>query len=195
MKPPALALLASHEGSLMQAVVDACLERRLAARARLVISNNRDAGALERARAQGIEALHMSRLTHDGESALDAAMAEVLRDAGVDLVVLAGYMRPVGPITLREFSGRVINCHPALLPKYGGRGFHGRRVHAAVIASGDTLTGSTVHYVDEIYDHGPIICQNQVGVRLGDTPESLESRVKAAEHQLLIDAIGLVCKI
>ena len=194
MTRPGIALLASHEGSLMQAVIDACESRRLDAEVLLVMSNNSDSGALVRAKRHGIEALHMSRLTHGDESALDLAMARALRHPQVDLVVLAGYMRRIGPLTLRELPGRIINCHPALLPKYGGTGFFGSRVHQAVIDAGETETGSTIHFVDELYDHGPIICQNRVSVLPGDTAETLEARVKAAEHRLLIKAIGEVCK-
>lgn len=192
MSKISIALLASHEGSLMQGVIDACEDGRLAAGISLVISNNSESGALRRARSQGIRAIHMSRATHADEQKLDAAMAEALQEHGIDLVVLAGYMRLIGPVTLLEFSGRVINCHPSLLPKYGGQGYFGRRVHQAVLDAGETETGSTIHFVDEIYDHGAIICQNRVEVLPSDTAQTLESRVKAAEHQLLINAIGLV---
>ena len=192
MSKTSIALLASHEGSLMQAVIDACNDGRLAARVSLVISNNSGSGALRRASLHGIPALHMSRTTHNDERSLDAAMAETLRKSDVDLVVLAGYMRLVGPRTLREFPERIINCHPALLPKYGGQGYFGRRVHQAVLDAEETKTGSTIHFVDEIYDRGTIICQNQVDVLPCDTAETLESRVKAAEHELLIKAINLV---
>ena len=192
MNQPAIALLASHEGSLMQAVIDACTDGRLDARVCLVISNNGQAGALNRAARHGIASAHMSRQTHGDAETLDAAMTKALQDAGADLVVLAGYMRLVGPKVLGDFSGRIINCHPALLPKYGGQGFYGRRVHQAVLGAGDAETGSTVHHVDEIYDHGAIIRQNCVPVLPGDTAETLEARVKAAEHQLLVEAIGVV---
>lgn len=192
MSKTAIALLASHEGSLVQAVIDACERGRLAAGVSLVISNNSAAGALRRARSHGIRAVHMSRATHGDEQRLDAAMAETLRQCEVDLVVLAGYMRRIGPLTLREFPERILNCHPALLPKHGGQGYFGNRVHQAVLDAKDTETGSTIHFVDELYDHGAIICQNRVPVLANDSVETLATRVKAAEHELLIDAIGRV---
>ncbi len=184
-----LALFASHEGSLMQAVIDACESARLNAEVSIVISNNSDSGALARARKHGILASHMSRQTHGDAASLDAAMTRVLKNAKIDLVVLAGYMRLIGPKTLSAFQSRVINCHPALLPKYGGQGFYGRRVHEAVLNAGEAVTGSTIHYVDEVYDRGPIIMHNSIPVLPDDTPSALEARVKAGEHQLLIEAL------
>ena len=187
---PRIALLASHEGSLMQAVIDACEASRLQARIGLIISNNSDSGALRRAAQHGIPGMHLSRKTHGDDAGVDATMAEALDQAAIDLVVLVGYMRLIGPRVLHRFHGRIINCHPALLPKYGGKGFYGQHVHQAVIAAGDTESGSTIHFVDEVYDQGPIIRQSRVPVHPDDTAESLEARVKAAEHQLLIDAVG-----
>ena len=194
MSRAAIALLASHEGSLMQAVIDACEGGRLDATVRLVISNNSRAGALARAAKSGIASVHMSRQTHGDDERLDQAMKHALQRAEVDLVVLAGYMRPVGEHTLKAFPGRIINCHPALLPKYGGQGFYGQRVHRAVLDAGDTETGSTIHHVDEVYDRGPIIVQNCISVLPGDTVEALEARVKASEHELLIQAIDRIMR-
>ena len=189
MIKPGIALLASHEGSLMQTVIDACETGRLGAEVRLVISNNSDAGALQRAARHGIRAVHMSRRTHGGDVKLDAAINRELTRANATLVVLAGYMRPVGPAVLSAFRNQIINCHPALLPKYGGQGYYGRRVHQAVLDAEETETGSTIHFVDEVYDRGPIIRQNRIPVLPGDTVSTLESRVKAAEHELLVRAI------
>ncbi len=194
MTKAGLALLASHEGSLMQAVIDACETGRLNAEVSIVISNNGHSGALVRAAKHGIAARHMSRQTHGDSTSLDKAMADALKDAKVDLVVLTGYMRLIGPAMLDAFRSRIINCHPALLPKYGGQGFYGRRVHEAVLRSRDTVTGSTIHYVDEVYDRGPVIKQNSIPVLPGDTAESLEARVKAGEHQLLIEALDALLK-
>ena len=173
----------------MQAVIDACESGRLQARIGLIISNNSNSGALRRAKLHGIPSLHLSRNTHGDDSGVDIAMAEALSEAAIELVVLAGYMRLVGPHVLQQFHGRIINCHPALLPKYGGKGFYGQHVHQAVIAAGDKETGSTIHFVDEVYDRGPIIRQNRVAVQPNDTAESLEARIKAAEHDLLVAAV------
>ncbi len=173
----------------MQAVIDACERGQLAARVALIISNNSNSGALRRAQEHGIPGLHLSRKTQGDDDGVDRAMLTTLASAKVDLVVLAGYMRPVGPKVLEHFKGRIINCHPARLPKYGGQGYYGSRVHQAVLAAGEKETGSTIHQVTEIYDQGTIIRQSLVPVLDGDTVASLEARVKAAERPLLIKAI------
>jgi phosphoribosylglycinamide formyltransferase-1 len=184
-----IAVLASHEGSLLQAVIDACRSGELDADVVLVVSNNSAAGALRRASAAGIDVAHLSSATHPDPEALDRAICERLACAGADLVLLAGYMKRLGPRTLERFAGRILNTHPALLPKFGGRGYFGRRVHEAVIATGEVESGATVHWVQGDYDSGPVLAQTRLPVRADDTPESLEARVKVAERQLLIDTL------
>ena len=184
-----LGFLASGSGTNMQAILDACRDGRLPAKPVAVIGNNSRSRALERARRQGIPAFHLSGRTHPDPDALDAAIASVLGRCGADLVCLAGYMKLVGPRTLRAFEGRVLNIHPALLPKYGGRGFYGRAVHEAGLASGDTESGATVHLVDGLYDHGPVLAQARVPVLGGDTPETLAARVLEQEHHLFSDTL------
>lgn len=184
-----LGFLASGSGTNMQAIVDACGDGRLAAEPAAVVGNNSRSQALERARRQGIPAFHLSSRTHPDPEALDAAIAAALGRCGADLVCLAGYMKLVGPRTLRAFEGRVLNIHPALLPKHGGRGFYGRAVHEAVLASGDTETGATVHLVDGLYDHGPVLAQARVPVLAGDTPETLAARVLEQEHRLFPETL------
>lgn len=181
-----IAVLASHGGSVLQALIDACQHRDLDASIVLVISNNSGSGALARATEHGIPARHMSSATHPDPAALDAAMTVALEDAGTDWVMLAGYMKKLGPALLRRFRNRIINTHPALLPKFGGRGFYGRRVHQAVLDAGERETGATVHLVDADYDSGPILAQVRVPVRTSDTVEEIEARVKTAERKLLI---------
>jgi phosphoribosylglycinamide formyltransferase-1 len=107
----------------------------------------------------------------------------------VDTVILAGYMKKLGPATLGAYRGRILNIHPALLPKHGGQGMYGRRVHEAVLAAGETVTGVTVHVVDEQYDHGPILAQREVTVLPGDTVDSLAARVLAQEHRLYAETL------
>ena len=188
-----IGVLASHEGSVLQAVLDACADSgkaaRLCARVGVVISNNSDSGALRRARAAGIPALHLSSATHPEPAALDQAIAQSLDTAGVDLVVLAGYMKRLGPATLARFAGRLINTHPSLLPKFGGSGFFGSAVHAAVLAAGERESGVTVHWVVGDYDTGPILAQARVPVADAETPASLEAKVKLAERELLIETL------
>jgi phosphoribosylglycinamide formyltransferase-1 len=155
----------------------------------LVISNNSNAGALVRARAHAIPTGHLSSATHPDAGALDQAVCDALKEAQVDYVVLAGYMKKLGPQTLSTFRNRVLNTHPALLPKFGGHGFYGRRVHAAVLASGERVTGATVHLVDGEYDTGPILAQVRVPIHSTDDVTAVEDRVKRAEQRLLIAAL------
>ncbi|MEM8769974.1 MAG: phosphoribosylglycinamide formyltransferase [Pseudomonadota bacterium] len=184
-----IAVLASHGGSIMQAVIDACEAGRLDAEIALVISNNSKAGALERARQHGIATAHLSGRTHDDPSALDKAVEAALVDAGAEWVLLAGYMKKLGERTLAAYRGRMLNTHPALLPRYGGQGFYGRKVHEAVLEAGDKESGATVHLVDGDYDTGPILAQVKVPVRGDDDVESLEARVKEAERKLIVTTL------
>ena len=121
-------------------------------------------------------------------------MLEALRDAKIDLVILAGYMKKIGPKTLVAFSNRILNIHPALLPKHGGQGMYGLRVHEAVIAAGETESGATVHLIDAEYDEGPILQQITVPVLLDDTPETLQKRVLEKEHFLYPDTLAKIAR-
>lgn len=188
-----LGILASSRGTNFQAIIDACATGKLNARPVIAISNNSKAIALERARDAGIPAAHLSSATHPGEDELDAAITRMLRAYEVDLVITAGYMKKLGPSTLAEFSRRIINVHPSLLPRHGGKGMYGMNVHKAVIESGDAETGVTIHYVDNEYDAGPIIARKSIPVLASDTPESLAERVLAEEHKFLIETLGSLC--
>ena len=174
--PVRVAVLVSGGGTNLQALLDALRESPLARVAR-VISNRPDAGALGRARQAGVPAIV---LQNPGDAAeLLAALADA------QLVVLAGYLKLVPAAVVSRFRGRMINIHPALLPDFGGPGMYGRRVHAAVLASGAKESGATVHFADEVFDRGAIIAQEKVRVEPGDTPETLAARVLEAEHRLL----------
>ncbi|NLT21751.1 MAG: phosphoribosylglycinamide formyltransferase [Syntrophorhabdus sp.] len=177
-----IGFLASHGGSNMQAIIDACKAGRLHATPVVVISNNGDSRALERARVEGIPSYHLSGTTHPDPESLDQAILDALVRHKVNVVALAGYMKKLGPKTLAHFKGRILNIHPALLPKHGGKGMWGMHVHEAVIAAGETESGVTVHLVDEEYDRGPILAQVRVPVMPGDTPETLAARVLEQEH-------------
>jgi len=176
--PPPLpvAVLVSGGGTNLQALLDALRDSPVARLVR-VVSNRPDATALERARQAGVPTAVLRDPGEVGE------LAAALGDAG--LVVLAGYLRRIPPAVVARFRLRMINIHPALLPAFGGPGMYGRRVHERVLASGAAISGATVHYVDEEYDHGPIIAQWPVPVRPGDTPETLAARVLEIEHRLL----------
>lgn len=184
-----LGFLASGRGSNMQAVIDACRSRELAAQPAVVISNNSRSGALERARRQGIPAAHLSSVTHPDPARLDGAILDVLRTHRVDLVLLLGYMKKLGPKTLAAYHCRILNIHPALLPAFGGQGMYGLAVHEAVLAAGVTQTGVTIHLVDDRYDHGAIVTQHRVPVKTGDTPEALAERVLEQEHRLIVETL------
>ncbi|MDA0788687.1 MAG: phosphoribosylglycinamide formyltransferase [Proteobacteria bacterium] len=185
-----LGVLASHRGSNLQAIIEACEAGTIHGRVVLVISNNSDSLALRRARDAGIDAVHLSGHTHPDAHQLDAAILEALKQRQVDLVITAGYLRKLGQQTLGYYQRRIINTHPSLLPAYGGHGMYGRRVHEAVLAAKERQTGITVHYVDADYDTGEIIAQLPVPVRDGDTPELLESRLLAAERPFLVATLA-----
>ncbi len=189
-----LGFLASHGGSNMQAIINACKEGRLDARPCVVISNNSESMVLQRAKNEGIPAYHLSSQTHPDPAVLDRAILEVLRRRGVDTVILAGYMKKLGPHTLRAYRGRILNIHPALLPKFGGQGMYGKRVHEAVLAAGEKVTGVTIHIVDEHYDAGPIINQCEVPVLEGDSAETLAERVLTHEHRLYVETLQKISR-
>lgn len=192
LRPLRLGFLASHGGSGMRAIVAACDAGRLAATPGLLISNNADCAAMQWAAARGLPARHMSARTH-GE-ALDGAIAAALDDAGVSLVVLSGYMRKLGPDTIARYRGRILNIHPALLPRHGGPGMYGDRVHQSVLAAGDTISGATIHLVDEAYDTGPAFMQRTVPVLPDDTVASLRERVQGQEQALLVEALDRIAR-
>ena len=180
-----LAVMASHEGTSLQTVIDYLSLKATQCRLVLVISNNRKSRALARAEKANIPTRHISTLTHGSRSLADQAIAKTLIDESIDWLLLLGYMKPVTAPILEALPERVINVHPSLLPKFGGKGFYGRFVHKAVLDSGDTVTGATLHHVSEIYDRGQVISQKEVPVKRQDEIEVLETRVKKAERALL----------
>ena len=188
-----LAVLASHEGSTLQALIDACAAQSLDAEVVLVVSNNSKSGALRRAAAANIDTRHISTKTHGSEDTANHAIANALADAEADWVLLLGYMKKMGEAILGRFSGRIINTHPALLPNFGGQGFFGRQVHEAVHAAGVSMTGATLHLVGCEYDTGPVIAQIEVPVLAGDDVDAIEQRVKTAERKLLVDTLQRIC--
>jgi len=182
-----LAFLASNNGSSLRAILAAIASGELDARAVIVVSNKKGAPALEFARAHGVPCVVTPTLADP--LAADARLKDALTDAQADLVILSGYLRKLGPRTLTAFAGRILNIHPALLPNHGGAGMYGRRVHEAVIAAGETVSGASVHLVDGEYDHGAVVARAEVPVLAADTPESLEARVMAAEPKLFVETL------
>ena len=187
-----LAFLASHNGSNMRAVVAACRDGRLPAVPAVVVGNNSRSGALRWARAQGLPTRHLSGRTHPDAADLDRAVLAALQEHRADLVCLAGYMKRLGPRALGAYGGRILNIHPSLLPKFGGRGFYGEAVHRAVLEAAEEESGATVHLVDGEYDRGRVLAQERVPVLPGDTPQSLAARVLEAEHRLYPETLRRV---
>lgn len=182
-----LGFLASHSGTNMQAIIDNVKSGNLDANLCAVISNNSNSGALERARKEGIPAYHVSEKTYPGN--VSAKIIEIFSQHGVNTIVLAGYMKKLDPSVINHFIGRVLNIHPALLPKFGGEGMYGINVHKAVIEAGEKITGATVHLVSTEYDRGKILMQMQVEVQDNDTPETLAERVLKVEHILYSEVL------
>lgn len=184
-----LAFLASHGGSAARHLTAACRAGDLNAVPVALISNNSRSPALAWAREEGLHTAHLSSAKYPDPDALDAAILGVLQEAGAELLVLSGYMRELGPRVLEAFAGRVLNIHPSLLPRHGGRGMYGDRVHLAVLEAGDRESGATVHLVTSGIDEGPRLAQQAVPVRPGDTLETLKDRVQATEGELMLRAV------
>lgn len=189
-----IAIFASHFGSTLQAILDASKSGELGATPSLVISNNSTSEALNRAKRAGVAALHLSSTTHPNAGDLDAEIVRSLAEHGIDVVVLAGYMKKLGPSVVATYSGRILNTHPALLPKFGGLGMYGARVHEAVLQAKESESGATIHWVDEEYDRGGVIAQVRVPVLASDDVAALGSRVQAAEKQLLVQTLNRLAR-
>ena len=185
-----IGVLASHAGSLFQVLADASKRGDLNAEIAVLISNNSRCGAIRRAGALNIPTCHLSGKTHPDPDQLDAAILNTLMRYEIDFIVLAGYMKQLGPQVLTYFMDRIINTHPALLPLHGGQGMYGRRVHQAVLDSGAAESGVTIHRVVADYDTGPILAQSRVPVLPNDRVEDLELRVKEAERALLLETVA-----
>ena len=189
-----LAVLVSGGGTNLQAIIDAISAGKITnACISVVISNNANAYALERARAHGIEALCISPKDIESREAFNQAFLDKLNSYNVDLVVLAGFLVVLPEMMIKEYTNRIVNIHPSLIPSFCGKGFYGLKVHEGVLARGVKVTGATVHFVDEGTDTGPIILQKAVEVAQGDTPEVLQRRVmEQAEWVILPKAIDLI---
>lgn len=185
----ALGVLLSGSGTNLQALIDAIADGTLDARIAVVVSNVADAGGVARARRHGLPTAVLPHGDASSRAAYDARLVEVLRAHGTELVVLAGFMRLVTPVLLQAFPMRVVNVHPALLPSFPG--LHAER---QAIAHGARITGVTVHFVDELTDHGPILAQAAVPILPDDTEATLHSRIQRQEHLLYPFAIQLIAE-
>lgn len=180
-----IGFFASHNGSNVKAILESINISYLNAEAKIVISNNPDAGVLEIAKTNNIPAICLNTKNYPKEyNSLDEATLETLKNHEVNLIVLAGYMKKTSPTIIDAYKNRILNIHPALLPKYGGQGMYGEFVHQAVLKSNDTETGATIHLVTPNYDEGKILAQCKVPRYKTDTVQSISQRVLRFEHTL-----------
>ena len=191
MKKLQLGVLASGRGSNFKAILEAIEEGRLDADARLLLVNKRDAGALSIAREHDVPTVVVSKQEFDTRERFLETMLSTLNEHGVEFIALAGYMKKVPQEIISAYRHRIVNIHPALLPLFGGKGMYGHHVHEAVVERGCKVTGVTVHIVDEVYDHGPIVAQRCIPVEEEESPESLAARVLKIEHQLYAETLQL----
>lgn len=189
MAEPRLAVLLSGNGSTLQNFIDRIADGRLAARIVQVISNHADAFGLERALRAAVPATVVDRREAGSREDFSSQIFGLCRTAEADLVCLAGFLQLV--LVPDDFIGRVMNVHPSLIPAFCGKGYYGHRVHEAVLAYGVRVSGCTVHFADNVYDHGPIILQKTVPVEPDDTPDTLAARVFAQECEAYPEAIRL----
>jgi len=184
----AVAVLVSGEGTTLDALAEMALGDHLPARIVLVVADRPHAPAVERARQRGLPTLVLPSRGTDLAAWSERLTEELIR-AGAELVVLAGFLTILPPSWVDRWAGRAINVHPALLPRYGGRGMYGAKVHAAVLAAGDRTTGATVHLVTGATDAGPVLAQRTVPVEPGDTPAALRDRLHPVEVALLAETV------
>jgi phosphoribosylglycinamide formyltransferase-1 len=190
-----IAVLASGGGSNLQALIDSWEAGSIKAKMSLVFSNVPNVKALERAEQHGIDAISISSKEFQGSrEKYDQEILNLCENKKIDLICLAGYMRILTPVLIKPFLNRMMNIHPALLPKFGGAGMYGHFVHEAVIAAKEKESGATVHFVTEGVDAGPIILQGTVAVSPKDTPETLAEKVLKVEHQIYPEAVRLFCE-
>ena len=185
-----IAVFASHGGSDLQAIIDGCKSNKIGANVSVVVSNNGSSMALHRANNEGIPSYHLSAKKFGSEELLAEEILDVLSKYQIDMIFLAGYMRMLHISILEKYNNRIFNIHPALLPKFGGKGMYGMNVHTAVIEAKETETGVTIHRVSPEYDSGEIVAQTTVPVFENDTPEQLAARVLEKEHEFLVEVIA-----
>ncbi len=179
-----LVVFASGNGTTLQSIIDSINSGILQAQIKLVVSNNEDAYALERAKKANIETYIINSKTTEE---IDIELEKILSNYEIDLIVLAGYLKKIGNRLISKYT--IINTHPSLLPKFGGKGMYGMKVHTAVIEAKEKISGVTLHYVNENYDDGDIIKQTKVDILPSDTPETLSQKVQKVEKIQLIDVL------
>jgi phosphoribosylglycinamide formyltransferase-1 len=189
-----ISFLASHGGSAAKHIIQAVRDNKLDAEIGVVITNNGNSDIHRWCESNNVAVEYISGTTHPDDKEKDSAIHQALLDCGTNMIVLSGYMKKIGPVTLSEYSNKILNIHPSLLPAHGGKGMFGDKVHESVIKSGDTQSGATVQFINEEYDEGPIISQQVVDVSPDETVETLKQKVQAVEGDLYLSAIKQVMR-
>lgn len=187
-----LGFLASGNGSNIQAIIDAYKQGLICSTPKVIISNNSKSFALQRGQQEGLVTHHISSKHYPFDNDLDNALIEKFEKQEVNLIILAGYMKKVGTTLLEHYKDRVLNIHPALLPKYGGEGMYGSNVHQAVFDNKEKESGATVHLINQEYDKGRILNQDSVSISSEDTPEIIAQKVLKIEHKLYYSTIRAI---
>jgi len=182
--------LASHAGTTLEGIIEATETGAIDGEVVVVVCNNKDAGVFDVARRHGVPARHVSTRSAGSWEDEQREIRDLMTEHCVDVIVLAGYLKRVGGALLDSYGGRMLNVHPALLPRFGGQGMYGLNVHRAVLEAGDTVTGATIHWVNAEYDAGALVAQIEVPVLPGDTPEMLSARVHPREIELFVGVLA-----
>ncbi|NLK44416.1 MAG: phosphoribosylglycinamide formyltransferase [Tissierellia bacterium] len=194
MEPTRIGVLISGGGTNLQAIMDNIKDGNINGKIELIISNKENAYGLVRGRKANIDTLYLDRKQFKREEEYNLELVKNFKEKNVQLIILAGYLRVLSKDFIQEFSGRIINIHPSLIPSFCGKGFYGERVHKAVLDYGVKITGATVHFVDEGTDTGPIILQEAVKVEDRDNLDTLKEKVLEVEHKILVQAVKLYCE-
>ena len=189
-----IAVFVSGSGTNLQSIIDRCADGTIPAQVELVVSSRADAYGLVRAAKAGIDGVVYRRQDFPDGNAADLFLLNLLDEYHIDLIALAGYLKMISSAIIKSYRHRVVNIHPGLLPKYGGQGMYGEHVHQAVIAAKEKESGVTVHFVDEIYDHGLVLAQKKVPVLPEDSPETLARRVLEVEHTLYPEVLRSIAE-
>lgn len=189
-----ICVLASGGGSNLQAIIDNCENSNINGQVKLVVSNRKDAYALERAEKYNIKNIYLNPKDFESIDIYNEEILKICKDLKIDLIVLAGYLKILSGNILKEYKNRIINIHPSLIPSFCGDGYYGDNVHKKVLEYGVKYTGATVHFVDEGTDTGPIILQKVVSVDDDESLDSLKKKVLKVEHELLPKAVSLICE-
>ena len=187
-----VSFLASHGGTAVRQIISAIENGLLPLEVGIVITNNKDSAIYNWCIKNGISVSHISGVTHPDDTKKDEAILSELLSFDTEIIVLSGYMKKIGLSTLSKYSNKILNIHPALLPRHGGKGLFGDRVHESVLKSGDIESGATVQFINEEYDEGPIIAQQKVSISANETLSSLKNKIQAIEGELYINALNKI---